>query len=125
GLDDDEPRRSPLTRPDLEATYVAGNVNLKWSIPTERAAGEPLDVAELQHLTVETKLKAAPDDKWTKIGDFAPDVTERRLQNVPGGTHQYRATWHGTDGETSPPTVVELVVPRAGLPAPEFTAELG
>ena len=96
---------------------MARNVIVNWQLPTERSPGEPLDVAEIAHVTLSIKLKAAPPEAWSKIADVPPTKLTRRLENVPAGTYVIRGVIQGVVAEdVSGPLIAEITVPKGEMP---------
>jgi hypothetical protein len=86
--------------------------------PTTRVDGAPLPLAELAGVRIEMKLASAVN--WNSAGaPMAPSEMSRNIDNVPGGSWQFRLTWIDTaDRESAalvlPTVTVPIAAPRAG-----------
>lgn len=57
------------------------NILISWILPTTRQAGGPLDPADIQHVTLH--MSADGGTNWASINDFAPDVLETPVNDLP------------------------------------------
>lgn len=100
---------------------MAADILLSWPlVPDTRVDGSAMQV---DHILLETQPEGASG--WTEIAQVPPTLLNRLVQNVAGGTWNFRGTVVPTVGPKSDPVSVQVVVPFAqASPLPEIEATL-
>lgn len=100
-------------------------VIIKVVHPTKRADGVALPASEIKNWVLESKANSAPASAWGQLGAAnLPSVTERTVDNVPGGKWDFRAKWIDTGDRASQYAAVTVEVETAAPEAGTITATI-
>ncbi len=88
-------------------------VKLTATLPVARGDGTPAGPADVSGITFAAKLTSAPPSAWNPLGpDVVPStpVVDFEVNNVAGGSYDYRATLHDAQGGPDLELLTTLVV---------------
>ena len=97
-------------------------VKVRWSLPTTRESGLPLDPADIAG--VELSLSADGGANFGLFDTYPPSVLEAQVTELEPGTWVFRGVVVDSDGRRSAPRTAVQVIEDATPPGALLTLEL-
>jgi hypothetical protein len=83
------------------------NVRVNWVLPATRESGNPLPVADIDHVGIEV---SADGVTFASVGTFLTDVLETLVEGLDTGVWVFRGTVTDVKGRVSKPAVRSVTI---------------